>query len=219
MISRDLISNAIPTIKTSDTGDDVINLMQIYHVRHLPIVNHEDLLGVLSEEDILIHDPEESIGSYRLSYLRPYVFDTEHIFEVMAKLAKFQLTVIPVIDEDEKYLGAITIEDLIKFFASQYSFAETGSIIVLETMRHDYSLAEIARIAESEDVMILSSFTTGIPESQKLYITLKVNTQDINNLKSTYERFGYQIAGTYAEVEYFDNLKERYDSLMKYLNV
>lgn len=46
-------------VQTSDTGDEVLRMMQVYHVRHLPIVNHVQLLGVVSEEDVLIHDTDE----------------------------------------------------------------------------------------------------------------------------------------------------------------
>lgn len=219
MLAKDLISQSIPTIQTSDTGDEVINLMQVYHVRHLPIVNHEQLLGVISEEDILIHDSAENIGSYRLSYLRPYCYEGDHLFEAMAKIGRYNLSIIPVIDHKENYLGSITMEDMIQYFTKQYAFIQPGSIIVLESTQGDYSLAEIARIAESEDVLILSSFAQTETNTNKVLVTLKVNKQDIQSLKATYERFGYQISATFAELEYFDSLRDRYDSLMNYLNV
>jgi acetoin utilization protein AcuB len=85
--------------------------------------------------------------------------------------------------------------------------------------RGNYSLAEVARITESEDITILSSFVNNIPDTSLMYVTLKLNRQDINALKSTFERFGYQISASFSEVEYHDGLKERYDLLMSYLNV
>jgi acetoin utilization protein AcuB len=219
VIARELISQSLPNIHTSDKGDEVMNMMQIYHVRHLPIVNHEQLLGVISEEDILIQNTSEAIGTYRLSYVRPYCYETDHIFEVIAKLGRFQLTIIPIIDKEENYLGAITMEDVLQYFAQRFSFAEQGSIIVLEALKGDYSISEVARIAESEDVSILSCFVHADVDTSKVLITLKVNKQEIQTIKATYERYGYQIAATFAEIDQFDGLKERYDSLMTYLNV
>lgn len=219
MIAKELISQTILPVHTSDTGEEVLHMMQVYHVRHLPIVNHEKLLGVISEEDILIHDTNEPIGSYRLSFLRPFAHENDHLFDVMAKIGRFQLTIIPIIDEEENYLGAITMEDLVKILARDFSFAEPGSILVIETTRSHYSLAEVARIAETEDVNILSSFVQAIPDTLRIYITLKLNRQDISAFKASLERFGYEIAATFSEIEYQDGLKERYDSLMSYLNV
>jgi CBS domain-containing protein len=219
LTAKELISSSVFPIQTSDTGEEALQMMQVYHVRHLPIVNHEQLLGIISEDDILIHDTQEPVGSYRLSYLRPYCFENDHFFEVMTKMGRLKITVIPVIDHEEKYLGIVTMEDLLRYFATNYSFAEPGSIIVIETARGNYSLSEIARLAESDDITLLSTFTHTVPDSQVIYVTLKVNRQDVSSFKAALERFGYQIAGVFSEVDYQDNLKERYDALMSYLNV
>ena len=219
MVAKELISQTLLPIQTSDSGDEALSMMQVYHVRHLPIVNFEKLLGVISEEDILIHDTKEAIGTYRLSFLRPYCYENEHLFEVMTKMGKMQLTIIPVIDRDENYLGIITMQNLVHYFATHFSFSGPEIILVLEMSRGNYSLAEVARITESEDITILSSFVNNIPDTSLMYVTLKLNRQDINALKSTFERFGYQISASFSEVEYHDGLKERYDLLMSYLNV
>ncbi len=219
MIAKDLISTSIFPINTSDTGEEVLQMMQVYHVRHLPIVNHEKLLGVISEEDILIHNTTDPIGNYRLSYLRPYCLENDHFFEVMTKMGRMQMTVIPVVDKEENYIGIITMEDLLKYFATNYAFAEPGSIIVIETSRGNYSLAEIARLAESENITLLSTFTHTTPDSHVIYVTLKVNRMDVSTFKGSLERFGYSIAGVFSEIDYHDNIKDRYDALMSYLNV
>ncbi|MBK8518956.1 MAG: CBS domain-containing protein [Saprospiraceae bacterium] len=219
MIANELISQTLFPVQTSDTGEEVLQQMQVYHVRHLPIVNHEQLLGVISEDDILIHEIKEAIGTYRLSFLRPYVIENEHLFEVMTKMGRFQLTVIPVIDKEENYLGVITMEDLLQYFATHFSFADPGSIIVIESARGHYSLAEIARVAESEDITILSSFINSIPDTNRIYITLKLNRQDVAGFKATLERFGYEVSASFSEMEYHDGLKDRFDSLMSYLNI
>ncbi|MFZ1751627.1 MAG: CBS domain-containing protein, partial [Saprospiraceae bacterium] len=156
---------------------------------------------------------------FRLSYLRPFCLENEHIFEVMTKMGRYKLTMIPVIDEKENYLGVITMEDLLQYFATHFSFAENGSIVILESTKGDYSLAAIARIAESEDISILSSFLNTVPDTNRVYITLKLNRQDINVFKASLERFGYDVSATFSEVGYHEGLKDRYDSLMSYLNV
>ncbi len=219
MIAKDLISQTVLPVQTSDTGKEVLQQMKVYHLRHLPIVNHEQLLGVVSEDDVLIHAENDAIGTYRLSFLRPFCFENEHLFEVMTKMGRMQLTIIPVIDKKENFLGVITMEDLLQYFANHFSFAEPGSILVIETSRKHYSLSEIARIAESDDIIILSSFVNAIPDSHRVYVTLKLNRQDIQSLKSSLERFGYEISATFSEAEYHDGLKDRYDALMTYLNI
>lgn len=177
------------------------------------------LLGIISEDEIMSKDLGEPIGSYGLSLNNAFVKNSDHLFEVMSRLAEFNLSVIPVVDREENYLGMITQEDLLQFYANSFSFTEPGGIIVLEMNRIDYSLAEIARIAEAENVTILSSFLTTNPDTTKVYVTIKINQQDIQNLIATFERYDYTIKASFTEDTYLEDLKDRYDALMSYLNV
>lgn len=219
MIAASLLSDEIVPLRTSDTGDYALGVMNDFYVRHLPIVNNEQLLGLLSEEDILNHDVEDAVGSFSLSLPISHVQENDHIYEVMRLVAEYRLTVIPVVDFDSNYLGMITLEDLVQFFARSGSFTEPGSIMVLEMHRRDYSMAEMARLVESENAAILSSFITSNLDTSLIEVTLKINRQNIQGIISTFDRFNYEIKATYNERDYSDTLKERYDSLMNYLNV
>ncbi len=219
MVAKDLISNEIAPLRTSDTGEQVLTMMNIYHVKHLPIVNEDQFLGLISEDIILNHDMTEPIGSYSLGLARPFVEENDHIFEVISKIADLKLTVIPVVDADQNYMGLVSQEDLLRFYASSFSFSEPGSIIVIATTKPNYSLAEISQIIESENAAVLASFLTVKPDSTAILVTIKINKQDINTIIAAFERYDYSIEGTFSEYEYYDDLKDRYDALMSYLNV
>lgn len=219
MIAKELISHTHDALRTSDTGEEAVTMMSIFHVKHLPIVNNEQLLGLIAENDILDHDLNEPIGSYNLSLTRPYAQQHDHLFEVMKLMAEYKLTVIPVVDADNKYLGLITQDDLIQYYASSFSFEEPGSILVLETDKVNYSLAEVSRIVEEENCAILTSFLTTVEDSTRVQITIKINKHSLGGILASFERYGYEIAASFAEDEYQDLLKDRYDSLMAYLNV
>jgi acetoin utilization protein AcuB len=220
MIARELISADILPLQTSTSGRDALYMMQDYHVRHLPIVNDKQILGLVSEEDILEQENDnEPIGSVRLSLNHPYVHDKDHIYEIMRLLNQFKLTLIPVIDKEENYLGVVTLHDLLKYFAKSASFSEPGSVVVLSVSKRNYSLSQIARIVESEQGIILNSFITSMPDSEELEITLKINRPDIGSILKTFVRFDYEIKASFTESEYIDSLQEHYDSLMSYLNV
>ncbi len=219
MIASNLLSQSIVPLKTSDSGEEALSIMSDFYVRHLPIVNNKQLLGLISEDDILEHDVSEPVGSYQLSMSRPYVHKNVHIFEVMSIMSEYNLTVIPVVDEEDNYLGLISQDDLLRFFANIGSFTEPGSILVLEMSKRDYSLSQIARIVESESAAVLSSFITTNLDSTKVDVTIKINRQEISAIKATFERFDYQIKASFQEADYFDTFKDRYDSLMSFLNV
>lgn len=220
MTAKDLISFEYPPLKTSDTGSRALSWMREFHVKHLPIVNNQQLLGLLSEEDILDFNHEkEPIGAHPLSLNRSYVKSNDHLFEVLRQLVDFKLSLIPVVDSEGDYMGIVTTESLLRYFANSSSFTEQGAIIVLEKSRRDYSLTEIANIVESEGVFILSSYVTSNPSSALVEVTLKLNVMDIGRILASFERYNYTVKASYQEGDYKEMLQDNYDALLNYLNI
>ncbi len=174
---------------------------------------------MISENDVLEQDAGEPVGSYDLALPHIRIRTTDHLYEVMRMVAQYDLTAVPVVDHSDQYVGLITASELLNHYARTSTFTESGSIIILEMQRRDYSLAEIARIAESENAIILSSFVESVADGSLLRVTVKVNLQHVTGMIATFQRFGYEVQGTYNEAEAVDTLRERYDALISYLNV
>ena len=208
-------------LRTSDTGNIALSWMDELHISHLPIVNNEKFLGLVSEKDIYEqNDPDEPLGGYQLSLVRPYVHDDQHLFEVIRIMSTMELTLLPVLDEHENYLGCITLSRLLKEFAQMGSIDQPGGIIVLQMNIADYSLHEISRIVESNDAKILSSNVSTFSESNMIEVTLKLNKIDVSPVLQTFNRYEYQISASFSEENNYDDLlKERFGALMNYLNI
>jgi len=221
MVAKDLISEVIPSLKTSDLGQTALNWMEIFRVSHLPIVNNQDFLGLISDVDIYdMNQPGEPIGNHALTLLKPYVTSEQHIFEVIGLAARLKLTVIPVLDTKNYYKGVITTNDLIRHMAGISSMDQPGGIVVLELIDRDYSLSQIAQIVESNNIKVLSMYITSPPESTKLEVTLKVNSNDLTSVLRTFERYNYEVKTWVASSDSIDQFyQERFDLLMKYLNI
>jgi hypothetical protein len=220
MYARELISEDIPPLKTSDTGERALAWMDEFRVSHLPIVNNVDFLGLISESDILdFNSSNEPIGGHSLNLSRPYVFDYQHTYDVLKVMSSLKLSVIPVLNDKEQYLGLIHLSTLLQHFAEMASMKESGGLLVLELNLHDYSLSEIARIVESNDAKILSSYISSQIDSTKLEVTLKINRTDLSAIIQTFNRFNYTIKASFHQSEYVDDLKDRFDSFMSFLNI
>ncbi len=221
MEARDLISDIVPTLRTSDTGVQALSLMDIYKINHMPIVNNNEFLGLISENDIIdMNIPDEAIGNHQLSLTKPYVNASQHFYEVVELAANLKLTAIPVLDVDKSYLGLITLQDLLHHTADMYALKQPGGIITVDVNNHDYSLVEIAQIVEMNDVKILSLYVSAGRVAGQLCLTLKVNTQDLTSVLKTFERYNYSVSGWFAETDDMEDFyKDRYDSFMKYMNV
>lgn len=219
MIAINLISHDVPTVSKEDTGEDVMSKMTSVFIKQLPVLKGLEYLGIISEDEILNHPEKEPIGFYNINFVRPFCFTTEHIFEVMERMARFKLSILPVLDEEEQFVGVLTLEDVFRYFLSHYSILERGALIVIETSKSNYSLSEIARIVESEGSTIISSHLSQVEDSSEILVTIKVGTQDIGRIIATFQRFDYTVRASFNQDGFFEVLKDRYDSLMNFLNV
>lgn len=220
MIAKELISDGILPLKTSDTGKTALSWMEDLRLLHLPLVENGKLLGLVSEFDIYAFNRfDEEMGSHLLSLHKPYVYDYQHIYDVLKLVQMHRLSLVPVVDNEEKYLGSITLQSLLEHFALSLSVNEPGGIIVLGMNVHDYVLSEIARIVESNDTKILSLIVQTELDSTRLQLTLKLNKRDIASVLQTFNRFNYNVLASFGAEDDFEDLKERYESLMTYLRI
>ncbi len=220
MLAKNLMSDVVPALKTSDTGHQALSWMDIFRISHLPIVNEREFLGLISDKDIYdLNMVEEAIGNHRLSLFSPYIYTDQHIYEVIELASRLKLSVIPVLDRQSNYQGLITIGDLVEHFAELSALKHPGGIIVLEVNQNDYSLTEISQIVESNDAKILSLYISSSDSTTLMDITLKINRTDLSSVIRTFERYEYNIKASYLKDEEEDRLyQDRYDLFMKYLN-
>ena len=221
MLAKDLISEVVPALKTSDTGLQALTWMDIFRISHLPIVNNQEFLGLISDKDIYnLNMAKEAIGNHKLSLFSPYVLLSQHIYEVIEILSRLKLSVVPVLDEQKNYQGLITMNDLLQNFANLSALKHPGGIIELELAVNDYTLTEISQIVESNDAKILSMYVSTLEDSMQMTITLKVNTTDITSIIQTFNRYNYSVRASYMESdELEDLLHNRYEAFMKFLNI
>jgi acetoin utilization protein AcuB len=221
MLAKDLISDIIPALHTSDTGLKALSYMDIFRISHLPIINNTEFLGLISDKDIYdLNMADDPIGNHTLSLNRPFVLFSQHIYEVIELTAKLELTVIPVLDEKNNYLGVINQHDLLKFFSDLIAVKQPGAIIVLELNINDYSLSQIAQIIEGNDAKILSLYVSSAIESTKIEVTIKINKTDMSSVIQTFNRYNYNIKASYMDTDFLSNmLDDRYELFMRYLSV
>ena len=219
MKALELISEEIPPLTHTDTGEKALRWMDEFKVSHLPVLKNGNFVGVISESDILDKlNLEDTLDKLFDHLPRPYVFDNAHIYEVLAKISEHKLSVLPILDAEEKYIGCTSIHHLITLIANTGSIKESGGIIVLEVNAIDYSMAQIAQIVEGNNAKILSSYIMSPSDSNKLEVTLKINKIELGSIIRTFERYDYVIKASFQKSEGDDDVQFRYDALMNYLN-
>ncbi len=222
MVVNDILNEDILPLQPSDTGNIALSWMEDLKVSHLPVVSNDSYLGLISDKQIYLMDqPDEPLASAHHAFVRPYIFSSQHIYDIFRILSSVNISLVPVLDDKETYKGSVIVSELPEKLSQLCSLSQPGSIIVLEMNLVDYSLHEIARIVESNDAKILHSGVRTYNEGNNLIeVTLKINKIDVSSVVQTFQRYEYDVVASFSEENnYEDLLKERFDSLMSYLKV
>lgn len=185
---------------------------------HFPVVENGVYIGSIVAEDIETFEDSKKVADYKYN-LESFFTRKEAIWlEVLEVFAKNHSNVIPVLDENNVYVGYYELDDIMSFFHQTTFLKEQGSIIKVKKNTLDYSMGQIAQIVESNNGKLLGLF---ISESDlnTAEVTIKISTGAINEIIQTFRRYNYEIISEHYEDDYINNLKERSDYLDRYLNM
>ena len=194
--------------------------MDTFKISHMPVVESDKYIGLVSEDEIYDKDSFEEPVSGMGVLPAPHVLSSQHIFDALAVAVRFNIPVVPVIDADHKYLGSISLQTLMSSMAKITNVEAKGAVLILEMGVHDYSLSEIARIVESENGRILASYVTEYEDSTKIDVTIVLNQTEISPVVKSLERYGYKVNAFFSGVNMMDDFyRDRYDLLMNYMKI
>ncbi len=221
MLAIDLINVDIPLLKPTDTVGQALVWMQDNRLQQLIIADEHNYTGIIDEDTLLNYDDECTLEHVQVLFPQVLIQSHQHIYEIANILSTHEGVKIVGVVEDSKLIGCITAESIFRHFAHLLGAQEPGAILEIAIKGRDYSLSEIARLIESNQVKVLSTYLSGsMYEIEKpLTLFIKLNQTDIGSTIATLERFGYMVQSTYANepVESID--QQRFDLLMKYLNM
>lgn len=219
MIAKKMVKE-VPVINMETSGIIAMSLMDEMKLTHLPVVFEKRCLGVISEATIFtMANPELSLQEGDVKPENICTSEEQHFYEIAQLFMENQLSLLPVVDAQQHFMGCILQSDVLKTFGEFSSVCEPGGIIILEIAERDYSLTQIAGIVESNDARILSVQTATREDSTRMEVTLKINKMDLRPVLQTFGRYNYIVSASFQEAEHDDSLKDRYDSLMNYLKI
>ncbi len=221
MLVKDFITKEIPVLKSFDTGEYALALMDDNKVKHLPLLeDNTSYRGIVSERELLscldLARPLSDLNFIGSDLIRPGA----HLLEALSLMARNRLTVLPVVSEDNDYIGSVTQEGLVGAMSDFCQADVAGSIIILEILPVDYSVVDIAHLVESNHAHITGLFTQMESTTGRLLVTLKIDQEDASAIIRTFVRFNYVVLWHFMKNGVVDDIfQQRMNELIHYLNI
>lgn len=220
MKAIELIQNDIPPVRINETIEKALNWMDEFKLNHIPVVNETEYVGLLSDDMVYDYNQlKDPISNINFLGKQQSVLENAHFFQVMSLISSYKLSVVPVCDEQRNYKGSISTKKLINVFSKQSGFNSSGAVITLLVNDFDYQLSQIAQIIESNDAKILSLYSENFESNNQLKLTIKISDGKLGAVLQTFSRYDYTVQDVFSDDEINNQSKQRYDNLMKYLNV
>ncbi|MBI5858963.1 MAG: CBS domain-containing protein [Sphingobacteriales bacterium] len=220
MLTRELLSQSVPSLRLYDKVHQALELMNENHVAHLPIVDGEKYIGLISEDDLLQAENDHwQLDELQQSFANVSVKEEEHFLKAVQLAADNGLSVVPVVNEENELIGTVVYNDLLKFSSEFMSLSEPGGLIVLEMETNQYSFNEISKLVEGSNAQITQLNTSNDAETGLMQVTIRINKPDISDVVAAFQRHEYKVKYFFGEELYANELRSNYDNLMNYLKI
>lgn len=212
------VNNDFKPFSNTDTVAEIQDFFADVNYSHFPVTENGIYIGSISVNDAETFEAQRPITDYRYALEGFFVRTTMIWLDVLEVFARNNSNIVPILDENNKYVGYYEITDIIKFLNETPFMKETGGIIVVEKPVADYSMSQITQIVESNNSKLLGVFVSEA-NAEKVQITIKTTLGGMNEIIQSFRRYNYEIISEHQEDDYLNTLKERSEYLDKYLNI
>jgi Mg/Co/Ni transporter MgtE len=216
------ISNYLNNDFRALNGEEIVSDVQDFFLdanfSHFPVIDDQIFIGNIACDDLETFDSDKKIKEYRYALEVFFVRENAIWIDVLEIFAQNHSTILPVLNENNNYIGYYEITDVINLLYETPFLMESGAVIIVEKEAKNYSMSQIVQIVESNNAKLLGTFLSNYKED-KVQITIKIASGGVNEIVQSFRRYEYEIISQHEEDNYLANLKERSEYLDKYLNL
>lgn len=218
MLIQNLITAEFVPLTLQSSVQDALDIINGFKISHLPIFEGLTFIGNISEIYLNERPMDEQLSNSRMNTEKFYLNQNNTIFDAVRIFYRNETNIIPVLDEQDKYLGYITADEVMGELSRMPFLSELSAMITVKIPTKQFAMSEIAKIVESNNGRILGCFVSGFSEDMT-EVTIRFNAESLSSVVATFERFGYHIKFQFFNDEKVDLLQDRYKQLMKFIDV
>lgn len=171
MIVGEVMSKKLVTVKKTDSLKKAQDLMVKQSIRHLPVVDGKELLGIITESDIRgafigkgAKMPGGKIQTLSPSKMKVSDFMTRspmvvvpetHIEDAALIIYKYKIGALPVIKRN-KLVGIISVMDILGIFVDLMGILHSSSRVDVVMDKNPKNFEKVSNIIHGENLNIIS---------------------------------------------------------------
>lgn len=189
---------------------DAQELMQANDIRHLPVVERDNkLVGIITDRDIRSALPYsyfkkspdkaemEKISELRVEDImskKPITISpTYTIQDALLVIQDSKVGALPVVDEDGKITGIISVRDLLRAFINVLGIGEPGTLMCILVKEKVGQLKKIVDAVTEENISFGSVLVARYWEEDKRAVFTYLLTQNVAHVKKKLEKLGFTL--------------------------
>ncbi|NLA26101.1 MAG: CBS domain-containing protein, partial [Firmicutes bacterium] len=194
------------TVEPESTLGEALNLMKDRSIRRLPVVSKGDIVGLVTEQDLMKASPSPatSLSVWEINYLFPKIkikdIMTKEIFTVTPEtilekaaliMQEKKISTLPVVKEN-RVVGIITESDIFKAFIDVLGLNHPSIRVTLQVEDQVGMLEKIAGVLRAAGINIISTNVQRFTD-ERVNLILRLNSEDIDGVKQVFEKAGMEV--------------------------
>ncbi|MGQ9693583.1 MAG: CBS and ACT domain-containing protein [Thermodesulfobacteriota bacterium] len=197
MLVKKRMARKLVTITRQTSIHRAIEIMRKNSIRHLPVVEGDNLVGFVTEGDLRqasLLSMVDQVSIEDIMIKNPITISPEANLEEAARLIyKHKIGGLPVV-EGKKLVGIITILDILLAFIELMGILKTSSRIDLILGQNPEAFEEVSRIFKENKAEIISVGMSSHQDRQKRIYYFRIEKRPLEPIIAALKEKGYTIS-------------------------
>ena len=202
-VSRSMTRKVITVHGDADLHQ-VREKMESNQIRHLPVIDGDNrLVGIVTDRDIRSAMPSAALNEKEdMEALRAKDIMTEDpitipptytLPDALLMIQKTKVEAFPVVDDEKKLKGIISIRDLVRAFINVLGIGEPGTLLCIIAEEKVGQLKKIVDAVTEENISLGSVLVARTWDEGKRAVFPYLLTQNTGPVKRKLENLGFQL--------------------------
>ncbi|TQR33214.1 CBS and ACT domain-containing protein [Brevibacillus brevis] len=203
---EEIMRKKMVTIQPSTTIGEALLLLRANRIRHLPVIENDSLVGIVSDRDLrdalpsrlLTHDDDDTVLHKPVADIMNQQVITAHpldfIEDAALQLYEHKIGSLPIV-EGNRFVGLITESDLFSSLIELFGVNKPSSHIEVEVDDRVGMLAEVSQVFRDAQVNVTSVVVFPGKKPAKKNLVFRVQTIDPRIVTQLLLEKGFSVIG------------------------